>query len=137
MESLSSNTEERELQQMRLEERILHPNCMAWFKELKYILKLSIITCFLGGRHKRPYEISFRILFKEKQHFKEKMYHNLNQLQWQLERENLHSCDPKTYLDVLRPRLMEFFDTKEVTDIREKEKNEAKMTKASTRTERA
>ncbi|GJY67908.1 hypothetical protein Tco_0470890 [Tanacetum coccineum] len=38
MESLSSNTEERELQQMRLEERILHPNCMAWFKELKLVL---------------------------------------------------------------------------------------------------
>ncbi|GJY24116.1 hypothetical protein Tco_0397774, partial [Tanacetum coccineum] len=30
------------------------------------------------------------------------MFHNLDQLRLQLERENLHSCDPKTCLDVLR-----------------------------------
>ncbi|GKE59321.1 hypothetical protein Tco_1498506 [Tanacetum coccineum] len=35
MESLSSNSEERELQHMKLEERQLHSNCMARFKELK------------------------------------------------------------------------------------------------------
>ncbi|GJR59098.1 hypothetical protein Tco_1501260 [Tanacetum coccineum] len=42
------------------------------------------------------------------------MYHNVNQLQWQLERENLYSCDPKTCLDVLRTQFKEFFDSKEV-----------------------
>ncbi|GKE22713.1 hypothetical protein Tco_1434225 [Tanacetum coccineum] len=35
MESSSLNSEERELQQMQLEERQLHSNCMARFKELK------------------------------------------------------------------------------------------------------
>nr|GEX63686.1 hypothetical protein [Tanacetum cinerariifolium]GEY16551.1 hypothetical protein [Tanacetum cinerariifolium] len=35
MESLSLNSEERELQQMKLVERQLHSNCMARFKELK------------------------------------------------------------------------------------------------------
>ncbi|GJS47413.1 hypothetical protein Tco_0597534 [Tanacetum coccineum] len=34
MESSASNSEERELQQMQLEERHLHSKCMAWFKEL-------------------------------------------------------------------------------------------------------
>ncbi|GJZ22649.1 hypothetical protein Tco_0559688 [Tanacetum coccineum] len=35
MESSSSNSEERELQQMQLEERKSHSNYMAWFTELK------------------------------------------------------------------------------------------------------
>ncbi|GJX20944.1 hypothetical protein Tco_0223621 [Tanacetum coccineum] len=35
MESLSSNSEEKELQQMQFEERQLYSQCMAWFKELK------------------------------------------------------------------------------------------------------
>ncbi|GKD85515.1 hypothetical protein Tco_1397517 [Tanacetum coccineum] len=38
MESLSSNSEERELQQMQLEERQSHSNCMTWFKGLKIYL---------------------------------------------------------------------------------------------------
>nr|GEX76055.1 hypothetical protein [Tanacetum cinerariifolium] len=37
MESSSSNSEERGLQLMQLEERKLHSNCMAWFKGLKYL----------------------------------------------------------------------------------------------------
>ncbi|GJR68134.1 hypothetical protein Tco_0014199 [Tanacetum coccineum] len=42
------------------------------------------------------------------------MYHNLNQLQWQLKRENLHSCDPKNCLDVLRTSFKKTFDSNEV-----------------------
>ncbi|GJV61454.1 hypothetical protein Tco_1467554 [Tanacetum coccineum] len=42
------------------------------------------------------------------------MYHNINQLKWHLERENLHSSNPKTRLDVLKKQLKEFFDLKEV-----------------------
>ncbi|GKB75613.1 hypothetical protein Tco_0942508 [Tanacetum coccineum] len=42
------------------------------------------------------------------------MYHNLNQLQWQLERDNLHSYYPKTCLGVLRTPFKESFDSKEV-----------------------
>ncbi|GKB07667.1 hypothetical protein Tco_0835951 [Tanacetum coccineum] len=45
------------------------------------------------------------------------MYHNVNQLQWQLERENLHSCDPKTCLDLLKTQFKEFFDSKEVDEL--------------------
>ncbi|GKC10675.1 hypothetical protein Tco_1007457 [Tanacetum coccineum] len=110
MESSSSNSKERELQQMQLEERQLHSNCMAWFKELKIHLETIHNNKFLVGRNKIPYVIEFRILLT----FSEKMYHNLNKLQWQLERENLHSCDPKTCLDVLRTQFKEFFDLEEV-----------------------
>ncbi|GKC21254.1 hypothetical protein Tco_1023404 [Tanacetum coccineum] len=42
------------------------------------------------------------------------MYHNLNQLQWQLERVNFHEHDSKTCLVVLRTQFKEFFDLKEV-----------------------
>ncbi|GJX26131.1 hypothetical protein Tco_0232427 [Tanacetum coccineum] len=42
------------------------------------------------------------------------MYHNLNQLQWQLKRVNFHGHDSKTCLVVLRIQLKEFFDLKEV-----------------------
>ncbi|GJY03534.1 hypothetical protein Tco_0369474 [Tanacetum coccineum] len=91
MESSSSNLEESELQQMQLEERNLHQKCMAWFKELK---------SHLGTL--------------QHQTFREKMFHNLDQLRLQLERENLHSCDPEICLDILRIQFKEFFNSKEV-----------------------
>ncbi|GJV96483.1 hypothetical protein Tco_1548060 [Tanacetum coccineum] len=50
---------------------------------------------------------------EEYETFRVKMYHNLNQLQWQLERENLYSRDLKTCLDVLRTPFKKFFDSKE------------------------
>ncbi|GJY67951.1 hypothetical protein Tco_0470933 [Tanacetum coccineum] len=42
------------------------------------------------------------------------MYHNLNQLQWQLERDNFHGHVSKTCLVVLRIKFKEFFYSKEV-----------------------
>ncbi|GJZ21562.1 hypothetical protein Tco_0558601 [Tanacetum coccineum] len=42
------------------------------------------------------------------------MYHSLNQLQWQLERDNFHGHVSKTCLVVLRTQFKEFFDSKEV-----------------------
>ncbi|GJX24536.1 hypothetical protein Tco_0230832 [Tanacetum coccineum] len=61
---------------MQLEERQLHSNCMAWFKEVKIHLKTL---------HNNGFTM-----------------------------ENLHSCDPKTCLDVLRTQFKDFFDSKEV-----------------------
>ncbi|GJS07645.1 hypothetical protein Tco_0364441 [Tanacetum coccineum] len=42
------------------------------------------------------------------------MYHNLNQLQWQLERDKFYGHVSKTCLVVLRTQFMEFFYSKEV-----------------------
>nr|GEY56931.1 hypothetical protein [Tanacetum cinerariifolium] len=90
---------------------------MTWFKEVKIHLETLYNNRFTMSRHKRPYEIASRILFKEEYETFRKIYHNLNQIQWQLERENLHSYDPKTCLDVLRTWFKEFFDSKEVNDL--------------------
>ncbi|GKA12051.1 hypothetical protein Tco_0691597 [Tanacetum coccineum] len=65
MESSSSNSEERELQQMQMEERELHQNCLAWFTKLKTHLEfLHNINSHSVGRN-RPHEIAFRIFFHE------------------------------------------------------------------------
>ncbi|GJU22298.1 hypothetical protein Tco_1155640 [Tanacetum coccineum] len=111
MESSSSNPEESELQQMQLEERNLHQKCMAWFKELKS--HLGTLHKFSEVRNTRPFEIAFCIFFHEEHHtFREKMYHNLDQLQLQLERENLHSHDSKTCFEQCDDNLV----AKESTD---------------------
>ncbi|GJX04061.1 hypothetical protein Tco_0189977 [Tanacetum coccineum] len=111
MEFSSSNFEERELQQMQLEEKQLHSKCVASFKELKS--HLGNLHNFSEVENTRPFEIAFCIFFcEERQTFIEKMYHSLNQLQWQLERHNFHGHDSKTCFEV--PRFKEFFDSKEV-----------------------
>ncbi|GKA95071.1 hypothetical protein Tco_0817109 [Tanacetum coccineum] len=72
MESSSSNSEERELQQMLLEEKQLHSKCMASFKELKS--HLGNLPMFSEVKNTRPFEIAFRILFrKDHQTFREKI----------------------------------------------------------------
>ncbi|GJY77715.1 hypothetical protein Tco_0483516 [Tanacetum coccineum] len=119
MESLSPHSEERELQLMQLEERQLHSNCMAMFKELKTHLEfLQNHNSLKVGKNTRPYEIAFRIFFQEVyEPFRMTMYHNLNQLQWQLESEYLHMCDLKSCLDVLITPFKNFFDSKEKVEM--------------------
>ncbi|GKF48794.1 hypothetical protein Tco_0142045, partial [Tanacetum coccineum] len=86
-----------ELQQMQLDERELHQKCLAWFKKLK--IHLGYLHSSFDFINTRPFEIAFRIFFHEEHEtFREKMYHNLNQLQWQLERDNFHGHDSKTFL---------------------------------------
>ncbi|GKA21678.1 hypothetical protein Tco_0701667 [Tanacetum coccineum] len=112
MESSISNSEEGELQQMQLEESELHQKCLAWFKKLK--IHLRNLHRFSEVINIRLFEIAFRIFFREKhQTFIDNMYHNLNQLQWQLERHNFHGHDSKTCFEVLRT-LLKKIDSKEV-----------------------
>nr|GEZ80072.1 hypothetical protein [Tanacetum cinerariifolium] len=113
MESSSSNSEEMKLQHMQLDEMELHKSFLAWPKKLK--IHLGFLHSSFDFLHPRPFEIAFRIFFREQhQAFREKMYHNLNQLQWQLERDNFHGHDSKTCLVVLKPQFKEFFVSKEV-----------------------
>ncbi|GJV79128.1 hypothetical protein Tco_1514998 [Tanacetum coccineum] len=112
MESSSSNSEEIELQQMQLDERELHQKCLPGFKKLK--IHLEYLKSSFNFINPIPFEIAFRIFFREEhQAFREKMYHNLNQLQWKHERENFHGHDSNTCLVVLRTQFKEFFDSKE------------------------
>ncbi|GJS86459.1 hypothetical protein Tco_0769095 [Tanacetum coccineum] len=63
MESSSSNSKERELQQMQLEETQLHSKCVTSFKELKS--HLGNLHKFSEVKKQRPFEIAFRIFFHE------------------------------------------------------------------------
>ncbi|GJY50379.1 hypothetical protein Tco_0441226 [Tanacetum coccineum] len=58
---------------------------------------------------------AFRSFFgEEHQTFKLKMFHNLDQLRLQLERENLHGVNAKTCLQALRTQFKEFLASKGV-----------------------
>ncbi|GKF56279.1 hypothetical protein Tco_0166619 [Tanacetum coccineum] len=111
MESSSSNSEERELQQI----------CLALFESSRNILDFSIV--YFNLINPRLFEIAFHIFFREEhQTFREKMHYNLNQLQWKLERDSCrghnsktcHGHDSKTCLVVLRTQFKEFFDSIQV-----------------------
>ncbi|GJZ86642.1 hypothetical protein Tco_0658252, partial [Tanacetum coccineum] len=92
---------------IQLEERKLLQKCLAWFKQLKTRLE------FLQQTNRR-YEIAFQIFFQEEyEPFRMKMYHNVNQLQWQLESKYLHLSYPKSCLDALRTPFKNFFYSKE------------------------
>ncbi|GJV65867.1 hypothetical protein Tco_1281534 [Tanacetum coccineum] len=121
MELSSLNSEEMELQQMQLDEREIHQKCLALSKKLK--IHLGFLHRSFNFINPRLFEIVFRIFFHEEhQTFREKMYHNLTQLQWQLERDSCHghnskTClghDSKTCLVVLKTQFKEFIDSKEV-----------------------
>ncbi|GKB53589.1 hypothetical protein Tco_0904342, partial [Tanacetum coccineum] len=61
------------------------------------------------------FEPAFRSFFgEEHQTFKLKMFHNLDQLRLQLERENLHGVNAKTCLQALRTQFKEFLASKGV-----------------------
>ncbi|GKE43644.1 hypothetical protein Tco_1470928, partial [Tanacetum coccineum] len=101
MESSSLNSEEMELQQMQLDERERHQKCLAWFTKLK--IHLETLHISFHYMKTRSFEIAFCLFFLEEyESFKDQMNHNLNQLQRQHERDNLHGHNSKTCLVVLR-----------------------------------
>ncbi|GJZ46706.1 hypothetical protein Tco_0594302 [Tanacetum coccineum] len=109
MESSSSNLEEKELQQMQQEERKLHSKCMERFKILMSHLSFGDTQLNYG------FTLAFKRYFGEvHETFCQKMFQNVNELQWKLEKYNLHECDPKNCLVVLRTQFKKFFDSKEV-----------------------
>ncbi|GJY22129.1 hypothetical protein Tco_0394695 [Tanacetum coccineum] len=83
MESLNSNSQERELHQLQLEERQMHSTDMACFKGLEAYLKTL-------SDH------------EEHQTFRMNMFDDLDQLHLQFENENLHAVNAKTCLEVLK-----------------------------------
>ncbi|GJS12186.1 hypothetical protein Tco_0368982 [Tanacetum coccineum] len=72
----------------------------------------SDLSILLGQRVVKR-SSAFRSFFgKEHQTFKLKMFHNLDQLRLQLERENLHGINAKTCLQALRTQFKEFLASK-------------------------
>ncbi|GJY68786.1 hypothetical protein Tco_0471768 [Tanacetum coccineum] len=86
---------------------------MTWFEQLE----IHLHDLYLNNSSYAidAFKLAFRTFFgEEHQTFKLKMFHNLDQLRLQLERENLHEVNAKTCLEVLRTQFKEFFASKGV-----------------------
>ncbi|GJS19686.1 hypothetical protein Tco_0448318 [Tanacetum coccineum] len=95
MESSNSNLKERELQLTQRLAKQRHSNCMTWFEQLEtHLHDLYLLNSPYAVDAFKP---AFRSFFgEEHQTFKLKMFHNLDQLRLQLERQNLHGVNAKT-----------------------------------------
>ncbi|GJU66610.1 retrovirus-related pol polyprotein from transposon TNT 1-94 [Tanacetum coccineum] len=99
MESLNSNSQERELQLTQLVVQQLHSLRMTWFEELE--LHLRDLYLNNSSHAVDAFKLAFRTLFgEEHQTFRLKMLHNLDQLRLQFERENLLEVNAKTFCEV-------------------------------------
>ncbi|GJW88257.1 hypothetical protein Tco_0163597 [Tanacetum coccineum] len=86
---------------------------MTWFEQLE----IHLHDLYLNNSSYAidAFKLAFRTFFgEEHQTFKLKMFHNLDQLRLQLERENLHEVNAKTCLEALQTQFKEFFTSKEV-----------------------
>ncbi|GJU47134.1 hypothetical protein Tco_1204400 [Tanacetum coccineum] len=113
MESSNSNSKERELQLTQRLAKQRHSNCMTWFEQLEtHLHDLYLLNSPYAVDAFKP---AFRSFFgEEHQTFKLKMFHNLDQLRLQLERENLHGVNAKTCLQALKTQFKEFLASKGV-----------------------
>ncbi|GKD16425.1 hypothetical protein Tco_1205583 [Tanacetum coccineum] len=85
------------------------------FKELKSLLGTLHRLSFALSGNIVGFQRAVGIYFgEEHMTFKHKMFHNLDKLQWQLDRKNLHECDPKTCLEVLKTQFENLFAPKKV-----------------------
>ncbi|GJR95104.1 hypothetical protein Tco_0267278 [Tanacetum coccineum] len=88
MESSNLNSKERELQLTQRLVKQRHSHCMAWFEQLK--TQLSDLYLNSSSHAIDAFKPAFHSFFgEEHQTFRLKMFHNLDQLRLQLERENL------------------------------------------------
>ncbi|GKD82268.1 hypothetical protein Tco_1349107, partial [Tanacetum coccineum] len=90
-----------------------HSNCLTWVEQLEtHLYDLYLLNSPYAVDAFKP---AFRSFFgEEHQTFKLKMFHNLDQLRLQLERENLHGVNAKTCLQALRTQFKEFLASKGV-----------------------
>ncbi|GJV04209.1 hypothetical protein Tco_1337778 [Tanacetum coccineum] len=92
----------------------MHSTGMACFKGLEsHLTTLYPISDFFNEEVLILFDSAFLAFFSEEhQTFRMKMFHNLDQLQLQFKRENLHAVNTKTCLEVLRTQFKEFFASK-------------------------
>ncbi|GKC95188.1 hypothetical protein Tco_1160630, partial [Tanacetum coccineum] len=109
----SSNSKERELQLTQCLVKQRHSHCMAWFEQLETHLHDLYLNS--SSHDVDAFKPAFHLFFgEEHQTFRLKMFHNLDQLRLQLERENLLEVNPRTCLDALQTQFKEFFASKKV-----------------------
>ncbi|GKA29507.1 hypothetical protein Tco_0715752, partial [Tanacetum coccineum] len=111
MESSNSNSKERELQLTQRLVKQRHSYCMAWFEQLEtHLHDLYLNSSSYAIDAFKP---AFHSFFgEEHQTFRLKMFHNLDQLRLQLERENLLEVNPRTCLEALRTQFKDFLPPK-------------------------
>ncbi|GKD14338.1 hypothetical protein Tco_1198745 [Tanacetum coccineum] len=81
---------------------------MAWFEQLETHLRDLYLNS--SSHAVDAFKPAFHSLFgEEHQTFRLKMFHNLDQLRLQLERENLLEVNPRTCLDALRTQFQGIF----------------------------
>ncbi|GJX04020.1 hypothetical protein Tco_0189936 [Tanacetum coccineum] len=86
---------------------------MAWFEQLKTYLRDLYLNS--SSHAIDAFKPAFHSFFDEEhQTFRLKMFHNLDQLRLQLERENLLEVNPRTCVEALRTQFKEFFASKRV-----------------------
>ncbi|GJR25271.1 hypothetical protein Tco_1101503 [Tanacetum coccineum] len=113
MESLNSNSKEREMQLTQRLVKQRHSHYMAWFEQLE----THLCDLYLNSLPHAvdAFKSAFHSFFgEEHQTFRLKMFCNLDQLRLQLEKENLLEVNPMTCLDALRTQFKEFFASKRV-----------------------
>ncbi|GJT36655.1 hypothetical protein Tco_0927074 [Tanacetum coccineum] len=116
MESSNSNSKERELQLTQRLVKQRHSHCMAWFEQLETHLHDLYLNS--SPHAVDAFKPAFHSFFgEEHQTFRLKMFHNLDQIRLQLERDNLLEVNPRTYLEALRTQFKEFFASKRVNSL--------------------
>ncbi|GJX63035.1 hypothetical protein Tco_0295935 [Tanacetum coccineum] len=92
MESLNSNSKEREMQLTQRLVKQRHSHCMAWFEQLETHLRDLYLNS--SPHAVDAFKPAFHSFFgEEHQTFRLKMFRNLDQLRLQLEKENLLELD--------------------------------------------
>ncbi|GJV67943.1 hypothetical protein Tco_1483452 [Tanacetum coccineum] len=92
-----------------------HSHCMAWFEQLEIHLRDLYLNS--SSHAVDAFKPAFHTFFgEEHQTFRLKMFHNLDQLRLQLERDNLLEVNPRTCLEALRTQFKEFFYLKNLDD---------------------
>ncbi|GJS69568.1 hypothetical protein Tco_0702409 [Tanacetum coccineum] len=94
MESLNSNSKEREMQLTQRLVKQRHSHCMAWFEQLETHLRDLYLNS--SPHAVDAFKPAFHSFFgEEHQTFRLKMFRNLDQLRLQLEKENLLEVNPR------------------------------------------
>ncbi|GJX21758.1 hypothetical protein Tco_0226203 [Tanacetum coccineum] len=84
---------------------------MAWFEQLETHLRDLYLNS--SSHAVDAFKPAFHSFFgEEHQTFRVKMFHNLDQLRLQLERDNLLEVNPRTFLEALRTQFKEFLASK-------------------------
>ncbi|GKB54330.1 hypothetical protein Tco_0905083 [Tanacetum coccineum] len=95
MEYSSSNSEERELQQMQLKEKYLHSKYMAWFKELNSHLETLYTTGLQWAETKDHMKLHFEYSSKKSISLLQRSY--FSNKCWQKHFKDYMGCEPETY----------------------------------------